>query len=242
MRYRRRVVLMSATAAVLVCSFGVLAAQAQSCCGSADVTPFRQEPASGETIVVTDVAPHWTPFGSVVVVGFVTNLNAEPVTDVQVTASLIGREREDIATTRAELVPRILPPGGRAPWRVEIPRAPWQQGARASGTALPLDPETATTPAPALHVDDASVQENTAGYTSRFIGRMRNAGPDKVTNVRVLVALIAVDGRPAAVDEARPAVDELQPGQSVPFEVAFRLGTLPKIGAFAVYPEGTVRP
>lgn len=242
MRIRRRIVLMSAVVTLLVCSFSTLAGQAQGCCRSAEVTPFLQEPAPAEAIVVTDVAPYWTPFGSVVVVGFVTNLNAEPVMDVQVTASLIGREKEEIAATRAELVPRILPPGARAPWRVEIPRAPWQQGARASGSALPLGPETAAVPAPSLHVDDAAVQQNAAGYTSRFVGRVRNAGSDPASNVRILVALIAVDGRPVAVDEARPAIDELQPGQSVPFEVEFRLGTLPKIGAFAIYPEGTVRP
>ena len=59
--------------------------------------------------------------------------------------------------------------------------------------------------------------------------------------VCALVALIAVDGRPAAVGEARLAVDELQPGQSAPLEVEFRLGTLPRIGGFAVHLEGTVR-
>jgi hypothetical protein len=241
MRHRRFLIPI-VVAALALCASGLVSRSAKCCVASAAAA--RQEgPAPSSAIVVTDVSPYWTPTGSVVVIGFVTNVSDEPLTEIQVAASLIDRNRNDVATTEADLVPWVLLPGARAPWRVEIPSAPWQQGARARAQAIPVDPDAAARRTPSLQVDAVSVQANVAaGYSSRLVGRVVNAGTGVVTNVRVIGTLIAVDGRPAAAGESRLVVDELQPGRSEPFEIEFRPGALPKIVGYVVFPEGTVGP
>jgi hypothetical protein len=189
------------------------------------------------------VATAWTATHSVVIVGFVTNTGGDPITDIEVSAALIGRQGEDLARVRADMHPDLLLPGMRAPWRAEVANAPWQQGARARAYGRISDPETDGRRTVPLQIDAVTLDEDrTIPYASRLSGRVTNTGNRAIARARILAALIAIDGRPVAAGEDDLLIDELLPGQSAPFEVHFRLGRLPMIARYELTAEARPSP
>ena len=204
---------------------------------------WQDERVAPGAVTVSDVTTHWTVLNSVIIVGFVANSGPDPVTDIKITASLIGADGGDVAVVDADLRPRVLLPGTRAPWRAEVARAPFQVGARAWAEAVPLDPSDVARLAPPLYVEArAFTRERAAPYVSHLSGRIVNVGDQTVSRARVLVMLIGMDGRPVAAAEKELMVRELGPNQSGMFDLDFRLGMLPMVAWYEAAAEAVVTP
>lgn len=163
--------------------------------------------------------------GEALCLGRVLNGQSVAAANIELTVTV-----QDLAgaETRAVLAVEqgVLPVGGWAPYRVQLPIAP---DAIAEITVEVSSADPAAEPAP------VEVREPQLAYhdgRGRVSAALRNAGDRPVNLVRAVVTLLAADGRVLGY-RVTPLEGRLAPGQQVPFETTVvalgEAGLLPRV-------------
>jgi murein DD-endopeptidase MepM/ murein hydrolase activator NlpD len=177
-----------------------------------------------------------SPSGRLWCLGEIENTAGVDLQQVQVAISLFDETGELLVFSTANTELDVVPRGKRAPFAVAFDTPPEEFGTYQSVPIKGLPITRLGTYY--LDLEIVSHQGEARGRASYSIsGRVRNAGDQPASNVRIVVTGYNADGLVAAVRKVAPAEDQLQPGRSSDFEINL-LSTAGTVVTYTLAAEG----
>jgi hypothetical protein len=178
------------------------------------------------TLTTAGHSGYLDPTGRFHIFALLHNRQEQDAVDVEVTITLLGEDREVMASYTTTPYATAFPAGGKVPlhWVIDDVE-PDSYTVRASGISgvAPLSP---------IVVEASHGNEGDDDYYY-VQGRVRNSGMETNENPRLIIVLLDRDERPVNIAEAGTTPDTLRPGSTATFQIRF--DHYPEVVGHAVY-------
>jgi hypothetical protein len=180
----------------------------------------------------------YTLFGNTRVVGLVENTGSTPAADsLDIAVTLLGDGGATVGTTWTRYQTVLLPPGGKAPWMVQVGgSAPFAE-ILAQAQAEPLAAERASRYTRDFTLQSLSIRPRDQSSGPTISGRVLNSG-QKPAGFSLLGVVYCTDGKPADVKRADAGFPVLLPNESSPFELKFDRLELKTVPSYDLFVQG----
>jgi len=189
---------------------------------------------------VTEYVVRKTQFNSTRVVGMIENKGQGPASNIQIAVSLLGEGGATAAAGQAVYKPTVLQPGQKSPWLAAIDGLPEFKEVKIQAQAEPLAGFMSQLVTQNFKIDGATMRPPAIpGGLWKVSGQVTNTGPKSATSVSVIAGVTGPDGKLLEANLGFAKLDQIDPGQSAPFEVDIVTAqTGPKPEKFELYVEG----
>lgn len=179
----------------------------------------------------------------VVVEGIVENQGSATVGTIQIAISLIADDGKTAGSAEAFTKPNALKAGVKAPWQARISNALAFKDVKVQVQASPENDLSRAFFYQEFKAEGVTVAPPGPPFNMpKISGQVINTGQKTATLVGVLVAIYGEDGKLMAVDSTVTKLNEIAPGQTVPFEFSFITAELlkgKKIERYDLFIEGS---